>query len=43
MKMEIWKNDEAIGGIIQGAVVFIGRTIIGQTGIIGMIGSWLGA
>ena len=39
----MWDDSDAIGGFIEGVAIFCGRSIIGQTGIVGLIGSWLGA
>ena len=36
-------NDDAIGGCMEGIIVCVGKVFIGQTGIVGLIGSWLGA
>ena len=40
---KLLKDENALAGLATGIETAIGRAIIGQTGVIGMIGSWLGA
>ena len=41
--LNLWVDERALGGFIQSLMLIVGRTIIGQTGIVGLIGSWFGA